>query len=165
MSAAWVVIAVLLVGLPLAAWWVGGRSAFWSRAEARQVPDVHREMVRRHALRPAEAARVEAAVTWGRELEEPRLRAAVVDWAEARRAELVRWSLDHPRAAALRVWVLGLWATLTVAALVFAVVGNRWGDVPWVGAVWWCAGPVAGLFQRRALRRAVELNSDPVPPA
>ena len=79
-----VLVVVLLVGLPLLAWWVGGRR-IWGRLTPGAEPDRYREMVRRHALSPSEAAEVEAAATWGRELHDPRLRAAVVDWASTGR--------------------------------------------------------------------------------
>jgi hypothetical protein len=39
-------------------------------------------MARRHELRPAERSVVERAATWGRELHDARLRAAVVELAE-----------------------------------------------------------------------------------
>ena len=157
--AAWTVIGVLLLGVPAAAWWIGGRSRFWRRAEARQVPDLHREMVRRHGLSAAEIPRVTGALTWGRELQDPRLRAAVVDWAQAQRAELVAWRVAHPRLAALRGWLVALWCLVTVAVAVFAVAQDRWGSVPWFAAVYWFTGPVVGFFQHRARDRALALNS------
>ena len=158
--AAWVVVVLLVVGLPLAAWWAGGRRRFWAQAEARQVTDLHREMVRRHGLTAVEIPQVTGAVTWGRELQDPRLRAAVVAWAQAQRDESAAWRAAHPRVVALRGWLVGLWALLTVAGIVFLVVQDRWGSVPWFAAVYWCAGPVVGLVQRRARDRAIALNSD-----
>ncbi|MCV2489145.1 hypothetical protein OF117_07190 [Geodermatophilus sp. YIM 151500] len=53
------VILVILVGLPLLAWWLGGRS-FWSRLEPGAEADLHRTLVRRHRLRPGEVVQVAA---------------------------------------------------------------------------------------------------------
>jgi len=156
---AWVTIGLFLVALPLAAWWVGGRRRFWSRAESRQVTDLHLEIVRRHGLTATEIPQVTGALTWGRELQDPRLRAAVVDWAQAQRADLVAWRVAHPRVAALRGWLIGLWSLVTVAAVVFLVVPDGWGGVPWFAAVYWCSGPVIGFLQHRARDRAITLNS------
>ena len=77
-----VTIVLILVGLPLLAWWVGGR-AFWSRPRPGGDDDLHRTIVLRHGLRPAEIPQVEGALTWGRQLDEPHLRAAVVDWGRS----------------------------------------------------------------------------------
>ena len=162
MIGAWVAVVVLLVGLPLAAWWAGGRRAFWSRAESRNQRDPFQELVLRHGLSPAEVQQVTGAVSWGRTLQDDRLRAAAVDWARTSRDELDRWRTEHPRAALLRSSALFVWATVTVAGIVFATVQGRWGDVPWVAALWWVTGPVVGLLQRLALDRAIERNSGPV---
>ena len=59
--AAWIVVVLLLVALPVLAWWIGARDV-WSRPSKRTEPDLYREMVRRHALRPAEIAQVEGGV-------------------------------------------------------------------------------------------------------
>ena len=75
-----VLVAVLLVGVPLAAWWLGSRGV-WARRRSRPDADPLGDVVRAHRLRPAEIAQVERAVLEGGELTEPRLRAAVVDLA------------------------------------------------------------------------------------
>ena len=57
MTGAWVAVVVLLLGLPLLAWRVGGRR-FWGRLRGRDRPDLYRELVLRHRLRPGEVAEV-----------------------------------------------------------------------------------------------------------
>ena len=95
-----IVIVLIAVGLPLLAWWIGGRR-FWARLQPRQEPDLYRQLVQRHHLRPAEVAQVESAVMWGRELADERLRAAVVDWARALLAAEEERRGRHPRSRRL----------------------------------------------------------------
>ncbi len=151
-------ILLILIGLPLVAWWLGGRS-FWSRAQAGTQRDLYREIVRRHGLRPAETPEVESAVTWGRRLDDPRLRAAAVDWATSSRDEMAEYRRRNPLARRLMIGLLFLWVVLVVGRALAAVVEGRWGAVAWQ-LVWLTAlvAPVA-LFSWRT-RRAVELNRD-----
>lgn len=58
MTGAWLAIAVFAVGLPALAWWLGGRR-FWTHGAVAADADPYPKMVRRHGLRPAEAAVVE----------------------------------------------------------------------------------------------------------
>lgn len=60
MIVAWGLIVFLLFALPAVAWSIDARDV-WSRPSRRTEPDVYREMVRRHALRPTETAQVEGA--------------------------------------------------------------------------------------------------------
>ena len=60
MSAALVVILVILVGLPLVPWWIGGRR-FWGRLRPGSEPDPWGDLVGRHSLFAAEAALVRGA--------------------------------------------------------------------------------------------------------
>ena len=155
---AWAALAVLVVGLPLAAWWIGGWR-FWGRATPGSERDVYREMVRRHALRPAEAAQVEGAVTWGRELQDPRLRAAVVDWAQALQAEARERSARHPWVRRVALPVLVVAGVLAVAGLVHEVLTEGWAalaDHAWT--VLWVL--VVGWLAPRP-RRAIARNSGP----
>jgi hypothetical protein len=157
-------IVVILAGLPLVAWWLGGRS-FWSRAERRAQPDVLGDMVRRHRLRPGEIPTVEGAVTWGRRLGEPRLRAAVADWATALRAHQAERRRRSPRARRVVLALLFLWLLAVVLRIAHAAIEARWGDLAW-GLVWLAVLIAPYLVFPWRLRRAVELNRDPaaVPP-
>ena len=80
MSAALVVILVIAVGLPLVAWWIGGRR-FWGGLRPGSETDPWGDLVRRHSLSAAEVARVATAVPRGRPLADPRLRPAAAELA------------------------------------------------------------------------------------
>ncbi|MGY2129594.1 hypothetical protein [Blastococcus sp. SYSU DS0617] len=151
-------ILLILIGLPLVAWWLGGRS-FWSRARTGAERDLYREIVRRHGLRPAETPKVESAVTWGRRLDDPRLRAAAVDWATSSQDEMAEYRRRNPLARRLMVGLLFLWLLLVLGRALAAVVEGRWGSAAW--QLLWLATLVApmALFSWR-MRRAVELNRD-----
>jgi hypothetical protein len=156
--AAVISIVLVLAGLPLFAWWLGGRS-FWSRAERRGQPDVLGDMVRRHGLRPGEIPTVEGAVTWGRRLEEPRLRAAVVDWATAIRTAQAERRRRNPLARRVVLALLFVWLLAVVLRAGHAAFEGRWGDLAW-GALWLAVLVVPQLAFPWRLRRAVELNRD-----
>lgn len=121
---AWVLVVALLLALPALAWFIGGRKS-WNRLTPEAEPDLYREMVRRHGLRPAEAAEVENAVTWGRELQDPRLRAAVVDWVQSSRPAPVR----SPRPRWQRLLAMALLSVVVLASgfLLHALLG--WSGV------------------------------------
>ena len=160
MTVAWLAVLFLLVVVPLVAWWVGGRP-FWRRLSPCAEPDLYRELVRRHSLSPTDAAQVEGAVTWGRELSDPRLRAAVVDWARSLQRLARERSARHPLARRVGWAVLGVGGALAVAALVREVLAEGWGvlgDLPWFTFAWLLlVGLMAG-----GPRRAVARNSGPV---
>lgn len=91
MTGAIIAVLTILLGLPLMAWWVSRRRV-WSRLQAGADPDPWGDAMRRFGLTPGETAQVESAVTWGRRLDDERLRRAAVEWsrqlieqAEARR--------------------------------------------------------------------------------
>lgn len=156
--AAWVVVGTCLVVLPALAWWVGGR-ARWDRLTPRSEPDLYRELVRRHALRPAEAAEVESAVTWGRELQDPRLRAAVVDWVRSTRPVPEPGRRGRPRWQLALAWsfVLGLPAGL--CALAFRLGG--WDGLLFVVVVL-VGGQLLDRLVGRGPQRALRRNGDAV---
>ncbi|WP_147332056.1 hypothetical protein [Geodermatophilus marinus] len=161
MTAAWIALGLIAVGLPLLAWWVGGR-AFWRRLRPGAEPDTYRAVVRRHGLRPAEAAQVEGAVTWGRELADPRLRAAVVDWAQ----ELQRLAEERRERWAARrllvVLVLLAYAGLLGGAVLRSAVRGEWGPLL-SGAFWALVWVLPGAWLAGGPRRAIERNSGPPP--
>ena len=153
-----VTIVLILVGLPLLAWWVGGR-AFWSRPRPGGDEDLHRAIVLRHGLRPAEIPQVEGALTWGRQLDEPRLRAAVVDWGREMQRQAAERRAQRSRAGRVALGLLFLWLVFLLIGAVVAVVEQRWGDL--VRGLFFVAALVLPpLVFRRNLRRAVELNQD-----
>lgn len=155
MTAAWVIIGLLVLGLPLLAWWVGGRRV-WGRLRPGAEPDPWRDAMREYRLTPQETATVESAVNWGRRLEDPRLRFAAVAWA---RAQL-------ERKAALRsgrpTWLRRLVVALLVAAL--GAVTFWWvhegADFPWWLLLYSLLSTVGSAWLESAPRRAVRLNSD-----
>jgi len=154
---AWVLVVALLVALPALAWWVGARDV-WSRPSKRTEPDLYREMVRRHALRPAEAAQVEGAVTWGRELPDPRLRAAVVDWAVSLQRMAAQRRAGHPRARQLGRLLCGSWLVLGTGALVFQLVHGNWRGLL-DALIWPLVWAYPGYRVATAQRRAIRLNA------
>jgi hypothetical protein len=125
---AWVVVIALLLALPALAWFIGGRRS-WNRLTPKAEPDRYRELVRRHGLRPAEAAEVEDAVSWGRELQDPRLRAAVVDWVRSSRPTPARRP-PTPRQRRLAVAALAV-VLLAAGVGVHALAG--WDAVVMLG--------------------------------
>lgn len=153
-----VIIVLILVGLPLLAWWLGGRD-FWSRPRPGVDEDLHRTIVLRHGLRPAEIPQVEGALTWGRQLTEPRLRAAVVDWGREMQRQAAERQAHRSRAGRVALGLLFLWLVLLLIGAVAAVVEQRWGDL--VRGLFFVAALVLPpLVFRRNLRRAVERNQD-----
>ena len=159
MTVAWVALVLLLVGLPLAAWWLGGRR-FWGRLRPGSEPDPYRELVRRHGLSPTEAAQVEGAVTWGRELQDPRLRAAVVDWAQSLQADARERSARHPWVRRVVVPLLAVLALVALAGLVHDVVTEGWSAL--TDRVWTLVWVLALAWALPRPRRAIRLNSSPV---
>jgi hypothetical protein len=157
MTAAWIALAAIGIGLPLGAWWVGGRPV-WARSDqrARRAQAAHREWVARHGLTSAELAEVQSAVARGAAVQDPRLRASAVE--EARR-QLGTWGARGD--VAQRVWlVLGvLWIG---AAVILIVVTAATGDWSWhflVPVVNVAAIAVPQVLLRRNLRRAIYRNS------
>ena len=144
-----VVVVVLVVGLPLAAvWW--SRRAFWSKARPGRRDDLFGDVMRQHGLSPSAMGRVENAVLWGKRLEDPRERAAVVARARA--------SLPGPsstRWAKAVVWAAGIYLVLLVAGAVWATVEGRWGDLPWPVLL-----ATVVVTSWNGPRRAIRRNSD-----
>lgn len=158
---AWVTIGLFVVGLPLAAWWLGGRR-FWNRTAGIDPLDaVRRTVMARHGLRPVDVPRVESAVTWGRALETDQLRAAAVDWAQQLIEAEQRRRAARPRLRAALLTVFALWATLFVGRLVVLLAQGRWDDVRWSTVVVYGVLLLVGWRLRTAPRRAIERNGGP----
>jgi hypothetical protein len=157
MTAGIVTVVLLLVGFPLLMWWVGGRR-FWNRAYGTETGELYRRIVREHRLTPAETAQVEGAVAWGRELQDERLRAAVVAWATALRERTDARRRAHPRRAVAARVVMVVWAGLLVVSIGLAVADGEWGHL--VQSLFYAVGiglPTA--LAARGPRRAIERNS------
>ena len=156
--AAGVTIVLILVGLPLLAWWVGGR-AFWSRLRPRAFSDPWRDLVQQHRLSAADASRVATAVPRGLQFDAAHLRPAAVDWAERLLdQETLRWprTLTGRIGAGLAV----LWACGVIGFLLHSVLSGRPEDVNWSTVALYVGLGVWLLRRRRNLRRAVERNQD-----
>jgi hypothetical protein len=158
-TAAWIAILVIAVGLPLAAWWLGSRP-FWAKVRGADGEDLYRYIVTGYGLSADETRQVQAAMTGGRALADPRLRAAVANWAGQSLALLERQRNRHPTAHRLAGWLLLIGGLLVGAGLVVNVLS---GDgSPWLLTLLALnLGLQAGLpfVMRRNLVRAVELNS------
>ena len=163
MVIAWLTIGLFLLALPLAAWWLGGRSVLDRSSAAVEGAALARAVVREHGLSTDQAAAVGRAVRWGRAVEDPALRPVAVDWAQ----RLV--DLDRRRREArpqLRGWLVVLlvaWASLVVGRVVLAVAQGRWSDVDWATVAIYTAAAVVGWRLRTGPQRAVERNG--VPPS
>ena len=162
MTTALIAVALIAVGLPLAAWWLGGRS-FWSRLRRRPASDPWLDVLRRHRLTGAEAGRVISAVERGERLDDPRLRRAAVELAEqSLELSFPPWA-GATRLQRVMVVVTVAWAALLVAHTVFALVLGDAGDVNWFPVL---ALVVAGglrIRQGQRLHRAVRLNGEQPP--
>ena len=145
MTAAWVIIGLLVLGLPLLAWWVGGRRV-WGRLRPGAEPDPWRDAVRTQGLTAAEAGLLAREVPRGHRFDDPRLRRAAVDWAGTLLAQMTprpRTRRGRVLFALALVWAAGVVVLLLTKVLMARPAGRELGD-------------------RRAVRRPRDL---PRPPA
>jgi hypothetical protein len=147
---------VIAVGLPLAAWWLGGRR-FWGRLRPGQVKDPVGHLMREHGLAGAEAAQVMTAVGKGERLDDPRMRRAAVDLAKLRLEAFRNPLMDTPRRRRI---VTGSFVVLLAGLVVLIGLDVAEGDFDFPFGL---VGVVAVLFsmhrQRRMLERAIVENS------
>jgi hypothetical protein len=150
-------VAVIAIGLPLLAFWVGARP-FWSRLRPGREPDLWGDWMRRHRLSGREAEQVASAVARGQQVADQRLRAAAADLASI--------TLDReawPRRPVVRGTVtvlLGLLVGGLLVSVAAAIVQGRPGDISWWNLMIWAFVGVWLVRRRRLLRRAIDLNSD-----
>jgi uncharacterized membrane protein YqjE len=151
---------LVLVGIPLVAWWASGRQS-WRRSRTAADAYVPLEMKRRHELQRSEVSMVERAATWGRELQDDRLRAAVVELAE-------RQTGPGGGRRLLPLWLVVLYAAfgaVLVGFLVFSAVEGRWPWGNWLNLVVLGGYGVLGWRWQTGPERAVRLNSGPRSPS
>ena len=148
-------IGLLLVGVPVLAWWIGGRRV-WGRLQTGAEADPWRAAMLEYRLTPQETATVESAVNWGRRLEEPRLRPVAVAWARAVLERKAARSSGRPT-----------WQRLLLGILYVAVLGagtfwliSDFGEFPWWLLLYWLLSLAGGAWVDGAPRRAVRLNAD-----
>jgi hypothetical protein len=157
-TAAWVIIALLVLGVPLLAWWIGGRR-FWGRLEVRGGQDPASAILRRYGLTGGQASTVSTAVMRGRALDEPRQCAAAVELAQLMLDQLFpTWEHASTGRRAVRI-LAWLWVLTAVVGFAHVAVSDGLGDVNWFTVVLVMAGVVTPFVQRRRLRRTIELNS------
>ena len=162
MTAALITVLLILVGLPLLAWWIGGRSV-WGQLKPGRGPDPWGDLARRHGLSPGEQARVGSAVTRGEALADERLRVAAVDLACETLAHLDVLGRGGGSRGQRIVFLLAvLWFVALVVNVVSALVIGGLSDIPWFGLVSIAVIVGAPLVQRRKLHRAIRLNSAPM---
>jgi hypothetical protein len=157
-----VVLLALLVGLLLVGWWVAGRPGL-DRLGAAREPDLRPAVMAAHALTSAEADQVQRAVTWGRELTDPRLRAAAVDWAQRVEGRNRRRRERRPEVEGWLVSAFVVAGAGVIGYAVLAVTQGRWGDIDWFTAAQWLLFGAVGWRRRQGPARAITLNSEPPP--
>jgi hypothetical protein len=154
-----IAVAAILVGLPLLAWWIGGRNV-WNRLRPSTAGDPWFQLVRGHGLTGAEASRVIAAVSSGRALDGERLRRAAFEWATHVRDVQFR---PRRRSRILLICAV-LYGLLLVAGAYWAIVEGRPLQIPWTGIFVVATFVLLRYGQRRNVLRAIELNREPSDP-
>lgn len=162
MVVALIAVMLILIGLPLAAWWVGGRR-FWGRLRPGAPRDPWGDLMREYRLTGGEMAEVSSALNRGRRLDDERLRRAAVAMAEASLRIGPQWR-HGSRGQRLFVLLAIAWVAGLAVGVVLALSTSTIAQVPWFGIL--AAMVVVGgaVWQRRMARRAIELNSEPGSP-
>jgi len=161
---AWLLVVLLLLGLPLLGWWLGSRRA-WTRLEGAHDGAVRQEWdwIKRHRLNAAEQAQIDRAIRRGERLDDPRLRLAVVDRVHATRSARQAWEDRHPRWTEAVRWLKGLWLLGLVAAVAFGIVSGYWPPTLPLYLASAAVAVVGEFLQQRNLARALERNADAEP--
>jgi hypothetical protein len=113
--------------------------------------------MRRFGLTPQETAQVESAVTWGRRVDDERLRQAAVQWARQLIEQTEARRRIHSRSGQGAV-LLGLVGVLAGGISRMTV---RADGFPWNAVVWWVIWPAVLGWLVGGPRRALRVNSHP----
>lgn len=154
-------ILLILIALPLLAWWIGGRR-FWGRLQPGAPRDPWGDLMREYRLTGGEMAQVSSAVAGGRRLEDERLRRAAVAMAQASLRVGPQWR-GGSRAQRLFFLLVIVWLALLLVSVVLAVLGSNLSDFPWWNILTVLAVVGVPVWQRHKARQAIEWNSAPVP--
>ena len=149
---------LVLVGIPLLAWWVGGRRSS-GRLAPLDDPYLSLAMSRRHGLQAAEHAVVERAATWGRELHDQRLRAAAVELAERH----VRATGGRRLPSPWLVVLVAAWGAAIAGYDVFRVAEGQWSRANWLLLGFWLYVVFLGWRWQTGPERAIRFNSPSAP--
>lgn len=161
MALAVLTILLILIGLPLLAWWIGGRR-FWGRLRPGAPRDPWGDLMREHRLTGGEMAQVSSAVAGGRRLDDERLRRAAVEMAQSSLRVGPQWR-GGSRAQRLFFLLIIVWLALLLASVVLAVLDSDLSHFPWWNILTVLAVVGIPLWQRHKARQAIESNSAPAP--
>jgi hypothetical protein len=150
-------ILVILIGLPLLAWWIGGRR-FWGRLRPGAPRDPWGDLMREYRLTGGEMASVSSAVAGGRRLDDERLRRAAVAMAQASLRVGPQWR-GGSRAQRLFFLLVTVWLGLLLASVGLAVWESDLSHFPWWNILTVLAVAGSPVWQRHKARQALESNS------
>jgi hypothetical protein len=159
----WIALLLAAFVVLLAAVWLGSLF-YWANRHGPEQRALDRHMISTHALDRSERRDVQGAMSGGAPLDDPRLRAAVVDWSRRALERDLELRRNHPRGRVAVVVLYAVAALCLVAAVVPLVLDGRtaWNlrlsfafDVAMVST--WAARP---FLRRRNWQRAIDRNRD-----
>jgi hypothetical protein len=162
MRTAWLVLVLAAFVVLLAAIWLGS-IRYWANLNGPDQRALYRRMVSEHALDRSERREVQEAMAGGAGLDDPRLRAAVVDWSQRALARDVELRTKYPRwsHAVVVLYVLAAGCLAAAVVLLFLDGRTHWPlklvlpyDIAMLGLL--AARP---FLRRRRWQRAIDRNS------